>query len=195
MAYSNKTEGNPIHEYTSSLCHKTVRGVCLLPTDTQVVASSTLCLLGRDGLVVLSASCSVPWAATHLYSKDSFDAELLPQACSTQTPGKVYRSGASSAGKDPWLSGSSQPSHTAYLFTYHVRPSFWGSPLRQGTLHTHTHPELVLVEGTIVQRGSPLTLQQVMKSKVTGGFIPDCHHQVGERGHRASWGQTLQSPT
>lgn len=72
-----------------------------------------------------------------------------------------------------------------------------GQPSEAGhiPLCTHTHPELVLVEGTKLQKGSPLTLQQVMKSKATGGFIPDCHHQVGERGHRASWGQTLQSTT
>lgn len=36
---------------------------CLLPTDTQVMASLTLCLLGRDELVALGACCSVPLAA------------------------------------------------------------------------------------------------------------------------------------
>lgn len=33
------------------------------------------------------------------------------------------------------------PVSQAYLFTYHVRPSLWGSPLRQGTFPyalTHT---------------------------------------------------------
>lgn len=48
-----------------------------------------------------------------------------------------------------------------------------GQPFEAGHIpsHTHTHPELVLVEGTILQKGSPLTLQQVMKSKVTGALF------------------------
>lgn len=52
-----------------------------------------------------------------------------------------------------------------------MRPSFCGSPLRQGMFpHTHTHPDSVPVEGELLQRraGSPLALQQVMESKVTG---------------------------
>lgn len=36
---------------------------CFLPTDTQMVASSTLCLLERDELVALGVCCSVPLAA------------------------------------------------------------------------------------------------------------------------------------
>lgn len=66
---------------------------------------------------------------------------------------------------------------------------FLGQPFEAGhiPLHTHTHPELVLVEGTILQKGSPLTLQQVMKSKVTGAlFQTAVRNQVRERGHRAS---------
>lgn len=98
------------------------------------------------------------------------------------TPGKVYKSEASPVGRDPWLSGFSQPSmRLAPHGTYEAQLPW--QPSKAGHVPSHSHTPRLSPSGggSLAEKGSPLALQQVMESKVTGLYsrLPSSERRKG----------------